>query len=153
MSTLEFDVESSLSPEAVKAALLDFSERRPAIWPDLSAKQYKVHSVGATEADVREGSELPVMTIWAREHYDWSTPGTVRWTARESNFCAPGSYAQATLHPREGGGTRLRIAWDRTGTGVRGRLLVALVRLLRGKPVQSRLAAALRAMETQRAQA
>ena len=44
MSKLEFEVETSLAPEKVKAALLDFSDRRPVIWPSLSSKQYEVYS-------------------------------------------------------------------------------------------------------------
>ena len=100
-----------------------------------------------TDADVREGSEIPGMTIWANEHYDWSQPGVIRWTARKSNFCTPGSYAQAAIHARENGGTRIHIEWDRTGTGLRGKLLVAMIRLTRGKPVQSGLETALRALE------
>ena len=147
MSKIEFDVETSLTPERVKSALLDFSDRRPEIWPSLSAKQYEVYSVGGTNADVREGSELPGMTIWAREYYDWSQPGVVRWTARESNFCKPGSYAQAMIQARVDGGTRLRMEWDRTGTGLRGKLLIAMIRLLNGKPFQSGLQDALRALE------
>ena len=149
MSALEFEIQTSLTPEQVRAALLDFSDRRPSIWPGLSPKQYEVYSVGDTEADVREGSEMPGMTIWAKEHYDWSRPDAIRWTARESNFCAPGSYVQVAIHARAGGGTRLRVEWDRTGTGIRGRLLVGLVRLTGGKPVQSGLEAALRALEKQ----
>jgi len=147
MSKLEFDVETALAPEQVRAALLDFSDRRPAIWPGLSPKQYEVYAVRETEADVREGSEMPGMTIWAKEHYDWSQPGVVRWTACESNFCVPGSYVQAALHGRADGGTRIRVEWDRSGTGFRGKLLVAMVRLSGGKPVRSGLETALRALE------
>jgi len=147
MSKLEFDVETVLAPEQVRAALLDFSERRPDLWPELSRKQFEVYSVRADEADVREGSELPFMTIWAKEHYEWPQPNVIRWTAHESNFCKPGSYMQTALHERAGGGTRIHVEWDRTGTGIGGRFLVAMVRLMRGKPVQANLAKALRAME------
>ena len=147
LSKLEFDVETFLTPEHVRSALLDFSDRRPEVWPNLSRKYYEVYSVGDTEADVREGSEMPGMTIWAREHYDWSQPHIVRWTARESTFCTPGSYMQAAIYPRYSGGTRVHVEWDRVGTGIRGKLLVGLIRALRGKPIRSGLQASLRALE------
>lgn len=34
--------------------------------------KYKVYETGDTSADVREGTKGPGMTVWAREHYDWS---------------------------------------------------------------------------------
>jgi hypothetical protein len=119
----------------VREALLDFSERRPDIWPGLERSLYEVYAVGATTADVREGSKMPGMTVWAREHYDWSEGDTIRWTVAESNFCTPGSYVAATLHPREGGGTRVHVEWDRTGTTRAGRFAVRMVTLTKGRPV------------------
>ena len=50
--TLHADVESDVAPELVRRALLDFSERRPEIWPQLDAKTYKVHWVDETSAEV-----------------------------------------------------------------------------------------------------
>jgi hypothetical protein len=135
MPRLELDVETSLPPERVREALLDFSERRPDIWPSLERSLYQVHSVGETSADVTEGSKLPGATIWAREHYDWSTPNTVRWTVTESNFCTPGSFVAATIHPREGGGTRLHIEWERFGTSLVGKLAIRMIALTKGKPI------------------
>jgi hypothetical protein len=137
MPRLEFDVETSLPPERVREALLDFSERRPEIWPGIEPSLYEVYSVGETSADIKEGTKLPFTRIWAKEHYDWSAPDTIRWTVTESNFSSPGSYAAATLHPRDDGGTRLHIEWERTGTTFTGRLLIRLIALTRGKPIAS----------------
>ena len=95
MPKVETEVETSLPPERVKAALLDFSDRRPEIWPGIEPSQYEVYEVGETWADIKEGSKFPGTTIWARERYDWSDPDTVRWTVQESNFSAPGSYVAA----------------------------------------------------------
>src|SRR5262245_43265534 len=115
MPSVDAVVETPLSPDVVRTALLDFTERRPDIWPGLTRELYEVYSVGETTADVKEGTKMALGTIWAREHYDWSDPDTVRWTVVESNFCTPGSYVSATMRPRESGGTRIEIHWERTG--------------------------------------
>jgi hypothetical protein len=135
MPRVEVDVETSLPAERVREALLDFSERRPDIWTGLERDLYEVSSVGETSAEVKEGSKMPGMTVWAKEHYDWSTPGTVRWTVTESNFCVPGSYVAVTMTPREGGGTRVHVEWERTGTTLKGRLLIGMIKLSKGRPV------------------
>ena len=57
-------------------------------WPG-RAKQFgnsadddlEVHSMGATEADVTEGSG----GIWEREHYDWCDPNRVVVNTTDSN--------------------------------------------------------------------
>jgi hypothetical protein len=147
MPRLELDVETSLPPERVREALLDFSERRPEIWPSIEPSLYEVYSVGETSADIREGTKLPFTRIWANEHYDWSTPDTIRWTVTESNFSAPGSYVAATLHPRDGGGTRVHIEWERTGSTFLGRLLIRLIALTRGKPLASSMKKTLRRLQ------
>jgi len=147
MASLEMDVETSLPPERVKEAFIDFSKHRPAIWPDLDRSLYEVYSVGDTAAEVKEGSRFPGMTIWAKEHYDWSDPATIRWTVAESNFCTVGSYAAVTLHPTKGGGTRVHIEWDRTGTTFGGKVAIRLIRWTKGKPVRSSVQKALHRLE------
>src|SRR6266705_3036014 len=103
MPKVELDIETSVSPERVQAALLDFSERRPEMWPGIEPSLYEVYSVGETSAEIKEGSKLPGTTVWARERYDWSTPGLITWTVEESNFCAPGSHVSAAIARRSDG--------------------------------------------------
>jgi len=55
MARIEFDIPSRASPETVRAALLDFSPRRPELWPGLPPDQYEVYEVGDTWAEIREG--------------------------------------------------------------------------------------------------
>jgi len=147
MPHVEVDVETSLPPEQVRAALLDFSDRRPDIWSGLERSLYEVYSVGERSADIREGTKLPGMTVWAKEHYDWSTPGTVRWTVTESNFSSRGSYVAATMTPREDGGTRVHVEWERTGTTLMGRLVVKMIKLSKGKPVAASMRQAFEKLE------
>jgi hypothetical protein len=144
MPRAEFDIETSLSPEQVRAAFLDFSERRPEIWPSLEPSLYEVYSVDETSADVKEGSKLPGMTVWARERYEFADPMTISWQATESNFCTPGSGVTITMHPREGGGTRMHVVWQRVGTTVRGKLAIGLIALMKGKPIAKSVEGSLR---------
>lgn len=141
MTALRFVVDAPIPAEQVIAALTDFSERRPEIWPDLDPEAYRVVELHPTSALVREGQRRP--RLWALEEYDWSTPGTVTWTARESNFCAPGSFMSATVERAPAGGSRMHVTWSRTGMGLKGRMIVGLMRLSRGRPLAKSLAGAL----------
>lgn len=132
---VDVELETDLSPEQVRAGLTDFSPRRPELWPGISPSLYKVYEVGETSATVQEGTKLSLGSFWAKEHYDWSDPQTVRWTVEESNFCAPGSFVSATLTPRPGGGTRIQMHWERTPTSFLGKFVGRIVVAARGKPV------------------
>ncbi len=135
MPKVEMDLETTVDPARLRAALIDFSARRPEIWPGIAPGLYEVYRVADTEAEVKEGTKAPGMTVWAREHYDWSDPNRVRWTVQESNFCAPGSYVEATITPRDGGGSRVHIEWNRKPTSFIGRVSAFLIKATKGKPV------------------
>ena len=141
MTELRFTVDAPVPPAEVIAALTDFSERRPGIWPELDPEVYRVDELGPTSAVVREGQRRP--RLWAVEEYDWSTPGTVTWTARESNFCVPGSFMSAGVEPGGGRGSRVEVRWSRRGVGPKGTLIVAMMRMTRGRPLAKSLAGAL----------
>ena len=122
---LRTDVATNIPPELIRRALLDFTDRRPDIWPQLDRKTYRVHWVGDTEAEVTEGSPFP--KVWSREHYDWSHPTTITWTAVESNFCVPGSHIAMDIAPDGSGGSKVAVNWDRTAANLRGRINLAVV--------------------------
>lgn len=140
MTVLRFTVDAPVPADRVIAALTDFTDRRPEIWPDLDPEVYRVERLGETSALVREGQRKP--KLWALEEYDWSTPGTVTWTARESNFCAPGSFMSARVEPASSG-SRMHVTWSRSGVGPKGRMIVGLLRLTRGRPLAANLSRAL----------
>jgi hypothetical protein len=125
--TLAVDVESDVAPELIRRALLDFTDGRPEIWPQLDPRTYEVHWVKETSAEATEGSPLP--KVWSREHYDWSHPTMITWTAVESNFCTPGSHIAMDITPHGAGGSRVAVTWDRTAANLRGRLNLAVVAL------------------------
>ena len=147
MPKLTIDLETSLSPDRVRGALLDFTDNRPAIWPGIEPSLYEVHSVGADHAVVKEGSKMPGTSVWAVEEYDWSDPAHITWTVRESNFCAPGSYVSAAISARPGGGSRIRVVWHRTPTSFSGRVAAMLIVATRGKPVAASFQSAMRILE------
>ncbi len=118
-------MDTDLAPDVIRAALLDFTDRRVDLWPQLDPDTFQVHWVRETSAEVTEGSPRP--KVWSREHYDWSHPTTVTWTAIESNFCTPGSYMSMNIEPLHNGGTRVSVTWDRTAANLRGRLTLAVV--------------------------
>ena len=147
MPKVEMDVETSASPETVRAALLDFSDRRPEIWPGIEPSLYKVYAIGDNFAEVQEGTKMPGVSIWAKERYDWSSDERVTWTVQESNFCAPGGYVSALIEPRDGGGSRIHVTWERTPTSMVGRLATMLIRSTGGKPVAASMRKALVKLE------
>ena len=146
MPAVDTVVETSLPPDRVRDALLDFSARRPDIWPGLARELYEVYSVGEQTADIKEGSKMPGGAVWAREHYEWSGD-TIRWTVQESNFCTPGSHVETRLVPNADGGTRIEIHWQRTGTTLPGKLVCRLIALSRGKPVAASVEKAMQRLE------
>ena len=142
MPRVVVSTETTLPPQKVVELLTDFTPRRPEIWPGLWEGAYEVFSVTPTSAEVREGNKSP--KVWAREHYDWSKPGVVRWEVVESNFCAPGSYVETKIDEREDGGSRLTVTWNRKPTSPMGKITAALIVLTRGAPVKASLKAGIK---------
>jgi hypothetical protein len=145
MVEIRFRRETPVPPDVVLTAAIDFSENRPQIWTMLSPEIYRVHEVGATSADVTEGSAV-MGGIWAREEYDWSVAGTVRAVVRESNVFAPGSSWELTVEALPGGSA---VSWlaRRRGVGFKGRLLTAVLRLRGEKMLSGYLAETLARLE------
>ena len=123
MANVDFGLDTAVPAPAVLAAAVDFSDRRPALWPTIEPSVYRVHAVGDSWAEVTEGSRF-LGTIWARERYDWATPGTVRATVVDSNVFQPGGTWQLRAHDA-GHATRLTIRSLRRARGLRGRILGA----------------------------
>jgi len=128
MTRVEFDVNTSVPPERFIAALTDFSPARADVWPNIDAAHLKVHEVGATSADVTEGSDLAGGGVWERNRYDWSTPGVVRVETTESNTWRPGSSWRYDVTPA-GSGSRIHVTVERNPASLKGRLIALLLRL------------------------
>ena len=143
MARLLIIINSDLPPEQVREALIDFSPRRPELWPGINASMYEVVELGDTWAVVREGT---VGAVWSVERYDWSSPNRVVWTVQESGFSRPGDYVAASILSRAGGGSRIELEWEKHGTHLTSRLIVGLIALLRGFPVKRSFQVGLRAI-------
>jgi hypothetical protein len=71
-----------------------------------------------------------------RERYDWSAPGTVRFTVVDSGFAKPGSYVVVDIKPAGSGGSTIHISWVRWGEGLFGKVFVGLMVLTRGAAIR-----------------
>jgi len=129
MAKIQFEVESPLKPEAVIEALIDFSERRPKLWPAIDPKVYRTHEVSDSSALVTEGTDL-MGGMWATELYEWSGSGTVRATIQESNFWHPGGIWELSATERGGGGSILTVTRDRHPKNTKARVLELMMRVV-----------------------
>ena len=134
MARIVMDIDTKLAADKVLAALTDFTDRRPEIWPVLSREYFKVFSLGEASADVQEGQTKP-MRLWAKEHYDWSKPGTVVSTVQDSSFMKPGSGVTVEVTPGQAGGSHLHITWERFPANLKGRIAVAMMTMTKGRPM------------------
>jgi hypothetical protein len=125
---IEFAVESDLPPERILAAAIDFSDRRPDIWPSISRRFYKVHDQGDGWCECTEGSDI-AGGIWARERYEWSG-NAVRGTVVDSNIFRSGTW-ELRAEPNGRGGSRITVVNDRRPKG-KG-LMFAPMMMLTGK--------------------
>ena len=89
--------DSSAPAEDVLAAARDFSRRRIAIWPNVSARGFEVHASGETFVEATETALQGL--FWERSRYEWPQPGRVHQTVLDSNVLRPGSTWEITAVP------------------------------------------------------
>jgi hypothetical protein len=111
------------SPEKVIGAKVDFSERRPEIWPNLTACLYLVHALSPRTADVTEGTALPGVNIWERV------------VLTDGRSFRPGGTFEFRVEPH-GNGSRILNHYDRRSKTVLGRCLGAMFQLSGGAPIK-----------------
>ena len=150
MVEIRFEEETPLAPERVLSAVTDFSERRPQIWSGLDPKQYRVHALDDRTADVTEGGR-EFGGIWARERYDWSSPGTVIAQVLDSNVFLPGSRWELRVRPTPAGGSRVEWASFRQPNSFKGRLVVLALRVAGRRHLRGYLRKTLSKLENQTA--
>ena len=141
------DRDTTASPERVIQALTDFSPRRFELWPNVDRKYFELGKVDASSADVKEGSG-PLGGVWELSHYDWSRPGTVRIDVLDSNAFEPGSYWIYEVTPKLGGGSHVRMEFDRRPRNLKGKVVGALLNVAGTKVFGSMLSETLRRIET-----
>jgi hypothetical protein len=121
-------------PEVVIAALIDFTPRRPLIWPETSHPNvYRLHRLHATDAEVTEG--LPFS--WSRERYDWSEPGVVTLTQLDSNVARDGLIRYDITPVQEG--SRIVCTRSRAFYGTRARIAGTVMTLIGARLLKAQL--------------
>ena len=123
MATLHYRENTTSTPEQFVAAVTDFGPGRSELFGNSADGYMKVHSRGATEADVTEGSA----GIWERLHYDWSDPDKIVMTTTDSNTWGGRSGHTYTLTRKPDGTTDVDAVVVREGKNVKGRLLAIVV--------------------------
>jgi hypothetical protein len=102
-----------------------------------------VHSQGATEADVTEGSG----GVWERLHYDWSDPNHVVLKTTDSNTWGGNSSHTYTLKPNPDGTTDVDYVVVREGKNLKGRVLGVVLGSIGKGRLESAFENAVRAIE------
>jgi hypothetical protein len=113
LTTIAVTEQTHVAANAVLVAAHDFSDRRAMVFPAVSTRHMTVHSVGATTADVTEGTRLGPFVLWERCTYEWSNPGRVTATVTDSNVYAfPGSTWEIIAVAIDQG-SRVDMTWTR----------------------------------------
>jgi hypothetical protein len=128
VARIHYEADGPVPPERFIAALTDFSDRRPELWPGLDANYFKVHELGDTWAEVTEGTDV-LGGVWGREHYDWSQPGLVRLKLMDSADFRPGTVTDYRVTAGPAGGCHVAVDFHRIARSARGRFVGATVQL------------------------
>ena len=128
MAKIHYEADGAVSAERFLAALTDFGEHRPELWPELDAKFYHLHERGETWAEVTEGTDV-LGGVWARERYDWSEPGRVTLTLLESPDFRAGTVTTYDVRANPDGGCHVAVDFQRIAASPRGRFVGAVVQL------------------------
>src|SRR5690348_2847949 len=123
MATVHFTQTTTSTPEQFIAGLTDFGPGREKVFGNSADGYLKVHSQGAHEADVTEGSG----GVWERLHYDWSDPNRVVLTTTDSNLWGGASGHTYTFTRRPDGKTDIDVVVVREGKNFKGWVLGAVV--------------------------
>ena len=123
MSTIHLHQTTTSTPEQYVAGLTDFGPGRSKLFGNSADEYLKVHSRGASEADVTEGSG----GIWERLHYDWSDPNHVVLTTTDSNTWGGASGHTYNFTRRPDGLTDIDVVVVRDGKNLKGRLLALVL--------------------------
>lgn len=137
MPDFSFQVDVRATPDQVMAAYVDFSDRRPEIWPNLTARLYKVHDLGPATADVTEGTAVLGLVAWERVSYTW-TDSVVRTVITDGSIYEAGGIADLRVEPR-GDGSRITVDFRRRPKTLLGRCVGGMMQLTRGAVIKRTL--------------
>jgi hypothetical protein len=143
MFKTHFHATTTATPEQYAAGLTDFGPGRAKLFANSADGYLEVHSVGAAEADVTEGSG----GVWERLHYDWSDPDRVVATTTDSNAWGGASGHTYTFTRNPDGTTDIDYLVIREGKNLRGRFLALLFKTVARSKLSSAFSASVSAIE------
>lgn len=143
MATIRLHQTTTSTPEQFVAGLTDFGPGRAELFGRSADEYLKVHSRGADQADVTEGSS----GIWERLHYDWSDVNHVVLTTTDSNTWGGRSGHTYTLTPQAGGITNVDVVVVREGKNLKGRLIEGLLSVAGARALGKGLEQTIKAIE------
>jgi hypothetical protein len=121
---IHFQQSTTLTAQQYIAGLTDFGPGRSKLFANSADGYLKVHHLGATDADVTEGSG----GIWERLHYDWSDPNHVVLTTTDSNLWGGASGHTYTFTRNANGATSVDLVTVREGKNLKGWILGFVLR-------------------------
>jgi hypothetical protein len=143
MATIHLHETTTATPEQFVAGLTDFGPGRSELFPNSSDDDLEVHSQGATEADVTEGSG----GVWERLHYDWSDPNHIVLKTTDSNTWGGDSSHAYTLKRNPDGTTDVDYVVVREGKNLKGRVLGVVLGSIGKGRLESAFENAIKAIE------
>jgi hypothetical protein len=149
MSAIHFHATTSATPEQYVAGLTDFGPGRAELFGNSADDYLQVHSMGATEADVTEGSG----GIWEREHYNWSDPDRVVVTTTDSNAWGGASGHTYQFRRNADGTTDIDYDVVRDGKNLKGRFLGVVLHTVGKSKLEKAFVGSVKAIEARTSEA
>ncbi len=138
-----FYATTTASPEQYVAGLTDFGPGRAELFGNSADSYLEVHSMGATEADVTEGSA----GVWERLHYDWSDPDRVVATTTDSNAWGGASGHTYRFTRNADGTTAIDYDVVREGKNLKGRFFALVFKTVGKGKLEKAFAGSVKAVE------
>jgi hypothetical protein len=143
MFKAEFHETTTATSQQYVAGLTDFGPGRAELFGNSADSYLEVHSVGATDADVTEGSS----GVWERLHYDWSDPSRVVLTTTDSNAWGGASGHTYTFAGNPDGTTDIDYVVVREGKNFKGRFFEFVFRTVGKGNLKKAFANSVKAVE------
>jgi hypothetical protein len=144
MFKAQFHQTTSATPEQYVAGLTDFGPGRAELFGNSADSYLEVHRMGATDADVTEGSS----GVWERLHYDWSNLDRVVLTTTDSNAWGGASGHTYTFTGNADGTTDIDYVVVREGKNVKGRFFALVFKTVGKSKLEKAFADSVKAVET-----
>jgi hypothetical protein len=143
MATIRFHETTTATPEQFIAGLTDFGPGRAKLFKNSADSYLVVHSRGANQADVTEGSG----GVWERLYYDWSDSHHVTLKTTDSNLFGGASGHTYTLTPQPDGTTNVDVTLVREGKNLRGLLVAGVLGTVGKRSLAKAFATSVKAIE------